>query len=94
MSELLIVYTSSYCMHSRSVERFLKKNGIAAEYINIDGNPEARQILMSINRGYASVPTVIFPDGTQLTEPSYKSLRAKLDIEEPSLSDRLKGFLG
>lgn len=94
MSEPLIVYTSTYCMHSRSVERFLKKNGIAAEIVNIDGNPEARQVVMSINRGYASVPTLVFPDGTQLTEPSYKQLRAKFDIEETSLSDRLKGVLG
>jgi mycoredoxin len=81
-------------MHSRSVERFLKKNGIAANYINIDGDPEARQTLMSINRGYASVPTIIFPDGTQLTEPSYRNLRDKLNIDESSLSERLKGLFG
>ena len=94
MSEAITVYTSSYCIHSRSVVRFLKKNDIAAEIVNIDGNHEARETLMSLNRGYASVPTLVFPDGTQLTEPSSKDLRAKLDIEQPRLSQRLKGVVG
>lgn len=94
MSRPLVVYTSSYCMHSRSVVRFLKKNDISAEIINIDGDSEAREKLMSLNRGYASVPTLIFPDGTQLTEPSSRELRSKLSIEEPSLSERLKSIVG
>jgi mycoredoxin len=94
MSEPIIVYTSTYCMHSRSIERFLKQNDIEAEFINIDGDPDARQLVMSLNDGYASVPTLIFPDGTQLTEPSYRTLRAKLGIETPSLVDRLKGSFG
>jgi hypothetical protein len=48
---------------------------------------------MSINNGYASVPTVVFSDGTHLTEPSYKQLREKLDLEKPTLSQRLKGLI-
>lgn len=94
MTEPLIVYISTYCMHSRSVVRFLAKRGIDAELINIDGDKEAREKLMAINNGYASVPTLVFPDGTQLTEPSYKTLRVKLGIKEPSLSERLKGVVG
>jgi DNA-binding MarR family transcriptional regulator len=49
---------------------------------------------MSLNGGNASVPTLIFPDGTQLTEPSSKELRAKLNIEQPSLSQQLKSIVG
>ncbi|MFN2136872.1 MAG: glutaredoxin family protein [Candidatus Promineifilaceae bacterium] len=94
MSEPIIVYTSTYCMHSRSVERLLKKHDIVAEFINIDGDREARQAVMALNDGYASVPTLLFPDGTQLTEPSSKVLLAKLGLESPSLADRLKGAFG
>ena len=93
MPESVTVYTSSYCLHSRSVVRFLKKNDIPAEIISIDGDREAKELVMSINNGYASVPTVIFPDGTHLTEPSYKQLREKLDLEKPTLSQRLKGLI-
>ena len=93
MPESVIVYTSSYCLHSRSVVRFLKKNDIPAEIISIDGDHEAKELVMAINNGYASVPTVIFPDGSHLTEPSYKQLREKLDLEKPTLSQRLKGII-
>jgi mycoredoxin len=94
MSEKVTVYTSSYCLHSRSVVRLLKKNNIPAEIISIDGDREAREKVMSLNNGYASVPTLIFPDGTQLTEPSSRELRAKLGIPQASLTERLKGALG
>ncbi len=94
MPKPLVVYTSSYCMHSRSVVRFLNKHEIPAEIISIDGNSEAREKLMSLNRGYASVPTLIFPDGTQLTEPSSGELRSKLNIEQPTLAERLKSIVG
>ena len=94
MSEKVTVYTSSYCLHSRSVVRLLNKNNIPVEIISIDGDREAREKVMSLNNGYASVPTLIFPDGTQLTEPSSRELRAKLGIPQASLTDRLKGALG
>ena len=93
MPESVTVYTSSYCLHSRSVVRFLKKNDIPAEIISIDGDREAKELVMAINNGYASVPTVIFPDGSHLTEPSYKQLREKLDLEKPTLTQRLKGII-
>jgi mycoredoxin len=64
------------------------------ELINIDRNQQARQELMAINGGYASVPTLIFSDGTQLTEPSFGQLRSKLEIETPSVKTRIKRILG
>ena len=94
MAEPIVVYTSSFCAHSWGVERFLKSNDISIKLINIDKDPQARQDLMAVNRGYASVPTLIFPDGTQLTEPSFGQIRDKLGIDTPSLIERIKGFLG
>ncbi len=93
MPESVTVYTSTYCLHSRSVVRFLKKNNVPSQIISIDGNREAKELVMAINNGYASVPTVIFSDGTHLTEPSYKQLREKLELEKPTLSQRLKSIV-
>jgi mycoredoxin len=94
MAESIVMYTSRFCFHSQSVERFFKSQSIPVEYINIDGNQEARENLMAINRGYASVPTLLFPDGTQLTEPSLGEIKSKLGIEVPGLIDRLKRVVG
>ena len=92
MSDPIILYKSSFCPHSWYVERFLKANNIPIKLINIDGDPEARQEVMALNRGFASVPTLIFPDGLQLTEPSIGEIRAKLNIEVPGFFARLSAY--
>jgi len=94
VSEPIIVYTSTFCPHSWSVERFLKAQDVSIKLVNIDKDPQARQEVMALNRGYASVPTLIFPDGAQLTEPSFRQIRAKLGVETPSLLVRIKGIFG
>lgn len=63
----------------------MKKHGVAVTYINISGNVQAQQELMALNNGYASVPTLIFSDGSQLTEPSFRALRAKLGLPRPNV---------
>ena len=91
--EKITLYTSRFCAHSLSVEYLLREYGIPAQIVNIDGDAEARARLMQLNGGYASVPTLIFPDGSQLTEPSLHRLREKLGIEEGSLLDRALGLI-
>jgi glutaredoxin len=56
-------------------------NGAKAnyEYINIHEDDEASQFVREVNGGYESVPTLLFPDGTTLTEPSAGALKAKLE---------------
>jgi mycoredoxin len=91
----ITVYTSSWCAHSLSVERFLDNNQIDVHKINIDGNSEFRARLIEINGGYASVPTLIFPDGTKMTEPSLSQLRKKLLVDQPpSLTERVRRLFG
>lgn len=90
--ETIIMYKSTTCPHSWSVERWLKSKNIKTTFINIDKEPGARAVVMSLNNGYASVPTLIFPDGTQLTEPSFHQLRKQLGMQSPSLSQRLQGL--
>ncbi|RMH00371.1 MAG: glutaredoxin family protein [Chloroflexi bacterium] len=93
-SSRIILYTSDYCTHSWAVERFLEEHEIPVKLLNIDRNPKARKQVMKINNGDASVPTLVFPDGTTLTEPSFGELRYKLGIQTPSLKDRILGLFG
>ena len=94
-NQTITVYVSSWCAHSRSVERFLDQNGIPVHKIKIDGDDDARGELIALNNGYASVPTLVFPDGSKLTEPSLNQLRQKLGLEAaPSLTGRIRGILG
>ena len=77
-----------------SVESFLKRENIEVDRINIDGDEERRQELIELNKGYASVPTLIFPDGSKLVEPSLGELRHKLVLEaSPGLMQRVRSAL-
>ncbi len=78
-----------------SVERFLDRNNVVVEKINVDGDSDAREQLIHLNGGYASVPTLLFPDGTKLTEPSFSEIRKKLEMESPlSIVNRIKNAIG
>lgn len=92
---LITLYTSNWCAHALSVVGFLEKYKVPVNLINIDGDREARNRLIEINGGYASVPTLVFPDGSKLTEPSFGELREKLSIEPPpGIVDRIRGWVG
>jgi mycoredoxin len=91
----IILYTSNWCAHAMSVEGFLEKHEIPVNMINIDGDREAREELIRINGGHASVPTLIFPDGSKLTEPSFGQLRQKLELSPPAgLVERIRSLIG
>jgi hypothetical protein len=51
---------------------------IEYDYVNIYADPMAAQRLREINRGCESVPTLVFPDGSTLTEPSVPELQQRL----------------
>jgi hypothetical protein len=78
-----------------SVEAFLSRYDIPVDKINIDRDPEAREELIVLNGGYASVPTLLFADGTKMTEPSFGQLRHKLGLKPPpGLMKRLRDAIG
>jgi glutaredoxin len=48
--------------------------------VDIDQDPEGREYVMKVNDGSRSVPTIVFPDGSILVEPSNAELAEKLGI--------------
>ena len=49
------------------------------EQIDIDRDPAAVDIVLALNGGYRTVPTIVFPDGRVLVEPNRGELLAALD---------------
>jgi mycoredoxin len=78
---IIKVYGTHWCGDCRRARRFLDKNDIHYDYINIDGNKEAEQFVTKTNRGMRSVPTIVFEDGSILVEPSDRALAEKLGIK-------------
>lgn len=79
MNNNLIVYGHKYCAGAVYLEGYLNRNGIAFEWRDItEGNPDFKDELRLLARGYLSVPTVVFPDGEVIVEPNPKEVLARL----------------
>jgi glutaredoxin len=47
--------------------------------IDVEADPSASEKVIEINGGQRSIPVIVFPDGTHMTEPSDNDLKAKLE---------------
>ena len=74
------MYATAWCGDCFRARRFLDSHDISYEYIDITGNPDATRIVEETNNGNRSVPTIIFPDGSVLVEPSNSELAEKLGV--------------
>ena len=78
MGDKIILYGSPTCAAVAPVRGILERAGAAFEYVDILRDENGRQRVLEINDGYASVPTLVFADGSHLTEPSREQLKRKL----------------
>ncbi len=74
----LTVYTTSWCPFSHRLVTDLDRAGIDYLDIDVDENPDAAVLVQQLNNGNRTVPTVVFADGSSLTNPALSQVRAKL----------------
>jgi mycoredoxin len=77
-TEALIIYSTTWCGPCRTLKRLLTEQGITFAEVNIEETPGAAEFVMSVNRGSQTVPTVLFPDGSTLTNPRLSDVTTKL----------------
>jgi mycoredoxin len=75
---MLTMYTTNWCGYCVRLKAGLEREGIGYEEVNIERVPEAAQLVMQVNGGNRTVPTVVFQDGTAMTNPSLRDIKAKL----------------
>lgn len=75
----IVVYAAPWCGDCRRAQRVLDRHGARYRYIDIDQDPAAALEVVRINHGLRTIPTILFPDGSILVEPSEPELAAKLD---------------
>ena len=74
----IVMYATEYCSDCHRAKAFFETNKIEYLRVGLEGNEEATEFVLNINNGYRSVPTIIFPDGAVLVEPSWEELRKKI----------------
>ncbi len=72
------MYSTSWCGDCKMARHVLDSNNVAYELIDIDSVPGAAELVQSMNGGYRTVPTILFPDGRVLVEPSRRQLEAAI----------------
>ena len=73
---MIKVYATTWCGDCRMARHVLDSRSIAYEYIDIDLAPEAAELVQRLNGGFRTVPTILFPDGRVLVEPT------RIELEE------------
>jgi mycoredoxin len=73
-------YGTTWCYSSRRARAVFDQNNIPYQWIDIDYDEEGRSYVEKVNRGFRSVPTIVFPDGSVLVEPSSDELLKKLGL--------------
>ncbi|MEZ4593264.1 MAG: glutaredoxin domain-containing protein [Chloroflexota bacterium] len=94
-TEKVIMYGTPTCPMVPPVRGMLDRAQAPFEYVNIAEDAAGKGTVMAINNGNASVPTLVFPDGSTLTEPSTAVLRQKLEslgykVPQPTLWQSLR----
>lgn len=76
----ITVYGAPWCPDCRRAKQFLGEQRIQYDFVDIDADTEARRYVEGVNDGKTIIPTIVFPDGGVLVEPSNAELAQKLGI--------------
>jgi len=85
MDEPIKVYGASWCPDCRRAKRFLGDQRVPFEWHDIEVDPDGVKIVQERNNGNNVIPTVIFPDGSHLAEPSNEELAEKIGLERTAM---------
>lgn len=80
MTNQIIVYSTVWCPDCKRAKKFFNDHRIQYTNIDIEKDAEAMKYVEKVNQGMRIIPTIVFPDGSTLSEPSNAELAGKLGI--------------
>ena len=72
------MYSTTWCGYCRRLKSQLDREGIAVDVVDIERDEDAAAYVMQVNGGNQTVPTLLFTDGSTLTNPSVAQVKEKL----------------
>ncbi len=66
---------------SHDVKDFLSRHQIAYQWLDIESDAKARALVEETHRGALRIPTVFFPDGTILVEPTIREVADRVGLQ-------------
>jgi mycoredoxin len=72
------MFTTTWCGYCARLKGQLKRAGIEWTEVDIESHPDAADVVASVNQGNLTVPTLLFSDGSAMTNPSASQVDRKL----------------
>jgi len=85
VDDLIKVYGASWCGDCRRAKKFLGDQRVSYEWFDIEQDPSLIPLIQELNDGKNIIPTIVFPDGSFLSEPSDEDLANKLSLERTAM---------
>src|SRR5574340_188854 len=83
----IVVYSTVWCPDCKRAKKFFGEHKIQYVTVDIEEDAQAREFVRQLNDGQRIIPTIIFPDGTVLSEPSNAKLAEKLGLSTKAERD-------
>jgi mycoredoxin len=80
-ADTVTMYSTPWCGYCRRLKSQMEREGIAYVEIDIEQDPASADYVMTVNGGNQTVPTVVFPDGSALTNPSLTQVKGRLGLD-------------
>ena len=77
-SKTITVYGADWCSDCKRSKRLLDSKNIEYTWVDVENNEAALQTVKSLNQGKRIIPTIVFPNGDILVEPTDSQLSSKL----------------
>jgi thioredoxin reductase (NADPH) len=77
----IIVYGANWCPDCRRAKKFLAEQYIPFRWVDIEQDRQAEQTVLQMNAGKRIIPTIVFPDGSFLVEPTNAELARQLGLK-------------
>ena len=74
----VVMYTTTWCGYCKRLKRMMQDDGIVFDEVDIGQVPGTAEIVEKVNNGNQTVPTLVFSDGTAMTNPSLAKVKEKL----------------
>jgi len=74
----ITMFSTPWCGYCHRLMGQLDREGIGYTVVDIAEDPAAADLVMTINHGNQTVPTVVFSDGSAMTNPSVAQIKSKL----------------
>ena len=73
-----VMFSTDWCGYCKRLKSQLGEVGITFREINVEQEPESADFVEKVNDGNRVVPTLLFSDGSSLTNPSVIAVKEKL----------------